>query len=748
MINAKKYGFTLLLLGLTMLNGWAIAPINNPFRAKYSNDIPLWTDSLNWTQSIDINTFIQQNETMCDSALSRAIRHLGSTGGTVYFPAGTYSFSNDIDIPSYIILRGETPTEQDARKTNFAPPTRFVFPKYEPVFSGNGTPNNTAFKVIKSTGDVQNIGIVNIDINRGRISLGSSNSERILVFGVRQNNIAQPDAGVPDMTYMNGWERFSYRHTRNIAVNANRCAAVVSCRCNDLSNNTVFPIADDSYAQPGYKAKGTFTAKKNADPATAEDDPGGATSTGITAMKYGDRCKFNYLDHYGIGISGKKMNPATFATPINQQILLQDNWVLTTMRVSYFIEAIGGIARGNVKTDIANKMQYMQPTGKGLNTNNSATFENRGLNFAGENLLIEDNIIDVQRHKFPSGYLSVDGEGILIQWQDAWGFDTSKPASESNSRMWDVTIQRNTINSYIGIYDIQVPISNLTISNNDLQGKGNILIFKKEQSYRFDKLHIENNTNISGIQIGNGSGAVYAMPGANIHVKNNTGASGATLKYPIQTVLENNVNFSIGTPYTESTMLPVILTPYYSAYNTDYLPVSSVEFSQEIEAVDLSGICIKNETGETIKPQTYIDGKKLIFGQQSASGIMQKSPELLIAAMQQTITIPAGAVQSKLNKQPNTLIEWPYRTRSFYTGLNSLKTDSQLILYPNPATDFVILKNGTSKNYSIEIHSLDGRLLKVVHATDYETVISLQNIKSGVYIVTCNSESKMLIINK
>jgi len=57
-------------------------------------------------------------------------------------------------------------------------------------------------------------------------------------------------------------------------------------------------------------------------------------------MKYGDRIKFNYLDHYGIGISGAKMNPIVNPVPIDQEILLLDNWVLTTMRVSYFIEGI------------------------------------------------------------------------------------------------------------------------------------------------------------------------------------------------------------------------------------------------------------------------------------------------------------------------------------------------------------------------------------------------------------------------
>ena len=747
MSKIKLHKLVLIVLFITITNAlFAALPVNNPFRQKYLAETPAWTDSLHWEQVVAIADFLNVGELTYDSAVVRAFRSLGVAGGTIFFPSGTYLFSNDIDLPTNIILRGEIPVETDARKTSFAPLSRLVFPEYIPSFTDTGTPNNTAFKAIKSTGDVQNQALVYLDINRGRISLGSASSERILVFGVRQNNIAQPDASVPDMTFMNGWERFSYRHTRNISLNVNRCGAVVGCRCNDLTENTINPIKDDSYAQPGFKAKGTFVAKKGADPATAEDDPGGASSTGITAMKYGERCKFNYLDHYGIGISGKKSNPALNPVPINQQILLLDNWVLTTMRVSFFIEGIGGIARGNVKRDIVGKVQYMQSTGKGLNTNNAATYENRGLNFAGENLLIEDNDIDVQRHKFPSGYSSIDGEGIIIQWQDAWGFDTSNPASGANTRMLDITIKNNKVNSYIGIYDVQVPISNVTITGNDLLGKGNILIFKKEQTYRFDKLNIENNINLSGIQVGNGSGSVYAMPGANIFIKNNTGVPGATLKYPIQSVVQDNINFTIGTPYTETTMLPIVLEPYHWAYNTEYMPSTSVEFSSEIEAMDLSAITIKNDLGEIIKPATYIVGKKLIFGQNTSGG--QKAPAMLMPTFIQTISIPAGSVKSKIGQQPNALIEWSYRTQSFYTSNISIKNTAEFAVYPNPASDYIIVKTESKPTSAITITSIDGRILKTILTEQNKTYVSVGQLNSGVYLLKYLNSITKLIIKK
>ncbi len=714
-------------------------PTDNPFRAKYTSTTPAWTDSLNWSAMVSISDFKQTTETEFDSALVRAFSNLGGMGGTVYFPAGTYNFSGDIVLPTNVILRGETPNQTDARLSDFAPPTRLIFPKYIPNFLSNGTPNSTAFKDFRNEGDVQNCGLIYLDINRGRISLGGSGSERILVFGIRQNNIAQPDAGVPDMTYMNGWERFSYRHTRNISVNAKRAAAVVCSRINDLQNNTINPIDDDTYSQPGYIVKGTFLPKKGADASTAEDFPGGVSSSGYTPMKYGDRIKFNYLDHYGIGISGAKMNPIVNPVPINQEILLLDNWVLTTMRVSYFIEGIGAIARGNVKRDIQGKMAWIHPAGKALNTNNSATFENRGLNFAGENIIIEDNDFEVIRHNFYSGYASVDGEGILIQWQDPWGFDTNNPLSGASTRMYDVTISNNKMNAYIGIYDITVPISNLHINNNDLQGKGNVLVFQKSPTYRIDNLYIEGNKNLTGIFVGyKVSTGVYAMKGSNIFIRNNTGVSGGNVYFPPQSIVENNTNFGTPSLYPDKSLIPIMESPYQGAYSVPFDAPIELTFRDNIEAVNLSNITMKAESEIISTPVTAsISGNKLII----------TNPGLKKNREQYTISVPQGSIRIVGNSLQNDSIGWRFRAGNTftYTGVENMLANSNLF-YPNPATDKITINSIITEPLKVTLYSLDGIQICQKEIRKGNNVFPLNNLSKGVYLLMINNESNKLII--
>ena len=68
-----------------------------------------------------------------------------------------------------ILVRGDIGSTLSAKVETFKPLTHLEFPKYEPSFSGNGTPNQTAFKLIRSQSPDtdSNQGLVFLDINRG-----------------------------------------------------------------------------------------------------------------------------------------------------------------------------------------------------------------------------------------------------------------------------------------------------------------------------------------------------------------------------------------------------------------------------------------------------------------------------------------------------------------------------------------------------------------------------------------------------
>jgi len=715
-------------------------PSDNPYKTQYGASTPIWSDSLNWTTSVSILDFKLAEETDWDNALQKAFVQLGATGGTVFFPAGTYTFLNNVVLPSNVILRGETPTQTDAKLADFAPTSRLVFPKFEPVLTGSGTLNSTAFKSITTTGDVFNCGIVYLDINRGRISLGTSASKNVLVYGVRQNNVAQPDPGVPDMTYMNGWQRFSYRHTYNITVNAETGGSVTRCRVNDLMTNTVNPIADDSYDQPGYIAKGTYI--------NGAENPNGATAAGLTTITHAERARFDYLNHYGIKVNGKRMNPSVNAVPINQEIELIDNWLYTTMRVGYFAEAIGLVVRGNVKKDKSVKMAWLDATGKSLISYNGNTLENRAMNFAGENILIENNDFEVYRHKMVNTkYYSTDGEGIMIQWQDAWGFNTADANSGYGARMRDITIRNNRVTGYIGIYDVQVPISNVLIQNNDLRANeditgrtdGIIMVFKKETNHRVDQLLIENNTNISSISLGlkNAATNEYELPGANICVRNNVGVSRVGINAPYQAVLQGNTAFTTTSAFTADKVVPITQSPYQMQYHTDASTPIFIEFKKAIESIDLTKITIARTTDGLVSPlMAAIIGNKLILTTTTA----------LIVNDVDTISIPANSVKFVGESTANANLKWHFRVATdASTGIVKELANPAISFYPNPATDQLIVRHKAEKPLLTTVFSLSGVGLKSALTSDGEA-FSVNGLSKGMYVLKIGDTTHKLIL--
>ncbi len=406
------------------------------------------------------------------------------------------------------------------------------------------------------------------------------------------------------------------------------------------------------------------------------------------------------------------------------------------MRVGYFIEGIGAIARGNVRRDITGKIGWIHPSGKSLNSNNAATFENRGLNFAGENIIIENNDLEVERHNFVSGYKSVDGEGILIQWQDPWGFDTNNPASGANTRMYDITIRNNRANSYIGIYDIQLQISNLHITGNDLLGKGNVLVFKKERIYRIDNLYIENNVNITGIAVGNKVGTEYAMPGSNIYIRNNMLSSGG-IGFPYQAIVSGNINASWLSEFSTAQALPKVQLPYHGAYNVSDTASLKLEFSHPIEAVNLGGIYLQsNLSGQKKFLSSTINDKTLnILNQDGFSDNMSTY----------TVVVPAGAVKLSGTDIQNDSIGWTFRADAvdLNTGLLINGTES-LHFYPNPAYDYIQLSGTGLRKVQLRIFSINGQLLFEKQVVDNDK-ISLTSLAKGLYFVSINDNPAKLI---
>jgi hypothetical protein len=490
-------------------------PQDNPIAAKYKDNAFNWTNNIKWNCIYNIKDFPAST---IDASFNAA-RHAASAngGGVVYFPSGTYDFADNIYLKDGVVIRGDTPTVNDAKSSSYNPSTKLVFPQYQPSFSGSGTPNNTAFKKILTTNlkKDSNIGVVNVDINRAAIDFSSpeysekNTNQNIIIFGVRSNNVATPEPRVPE-SFQNPWQRYSHRFAANIQIQA--FANVL------ISNNRLNDAVTDNFNQPNYIIK---------------------QLRGNSTVMYpeGERAKFNYTDHYGISLnrfsSPKELpnQPNRFPNFFRKGLVIQDNWVYHTMRVAIHATGDGLIIRNNQIKDEKSKQVWVDSTGT-KQPQNAATFENRAIDWSGWNVTIDGNDYEVYRHKISGGnYESIDGEGILIQ--ECCG----------GTSVNGVKISNNTGNSYIGIYKVPQVKNVLIAGNKILTNITNTPAIYVDadtngSKNRMDNVKIENN------MLSNGILARASNGGSDNFIQGNRSNNG-DLSYSCGIKVENNIGFAI-----------------------------------------------------------------------------------------------------------------------------------------------------------------------------------------------------------
>ncbi|MGL5194814.1 MAG: glycosyl hydrolase family 28-related protein [Chroococcales cyanobacterium] len=489
-------------------------PTDNPIAEKYSNDSYPWTNQIKWNCVYNIEDFNGRTIVARFNAARDAAAANG--GGVVYFPAGTYSFEDSITLKNGVVLRGEIPSVNDAKNSGFNPHSKLQFPKYEPRLSGNGTPNDTAFKTITTTaGDTDsNIGLVNLDINRAAISLrgdiDTGNNQNLVIYGIRSNNVAEPDPGVPDTSFQSPWLRYSYRFAANIKVNAKANILIANNRIND--NIT------DNYDQPGYQVK----------PIQGDQ---------IITYAEGNKVPFHYGNHYGIVVNRSKSggfqknaNPNTEPGLFRRGITVRDNWVYHTMRVAISASGDGLVIQDNQVRDERRKQWWTHPTGL-REPRGAVTLENRAIDWSGSNVLVEGNQYEVYRHRIgTTKYLSVDGEGILIQ--ECCG------GTEVNGAI----IRNNQGNNYIGLYKIP-SIKNVEIVGNRVNAELTDVELIYVNADTNNAPGVMEDVTIANNIVNGGILAKGTAGGRRNTVENNQGNNSAALTYSCHVAAKGNTGF-------------------------------------------------------------------------------------------------------------------------------------------------------------------------------------------------------------
>lgn len=568
--------FTTLVIMVMAAGAWAQAPTNNPFTSRYPEyaNRQHWTDSIAWATPIDVTAFgVTPDDNMDDLAALQSLINVRSSigGGVLYFPAGTYNFSDTLEIASQIVLRGPDPLIPNAVDTNYRPLVKFEFPKYEfdtLANGGAGYPNSSAFKVIEAARNAMNVGLVNIDVNRAGLNFhphewrfqpnpkggGGTypggillNGEKgtmlpddwpanVLIFGVRNNNAVTPDPSVPNAN-QRPWQRWAWRFGACIDVNVRRNGIVANCRVNDEPT--------DDFKQPNYK----FST-------------GSVTCSNIPAD--GSGATFRTTDHYGISINrGKVSNKAKFiggsagngansghgawgvivaAEPEDEPMMFAtgnlalDNWVFRTMRIAIEAAGTGLEIKGNVVRDIQGKQLWLGVNGTSCQSNASATYENRGIDFSGWGVLIENNVVEANTHRVMSvnngQYGTVDGEGIMMQ----------ECCGGTNGNNY--TIRNNIIsgnnpqgtNPGISLYKI-ANMSNILVEDNEFQTRRVLLMQSRTETG--SNILVRNNKRVNALTINVNAG------GYNVVSENNTAfASNSTADYSCWITVNNDQGFN------------------------------------------------------------------------------------------------------------------------------------------------------------------------------------------------------------
>jgi hypothetical protein len=111
-----------------------------------------------------------------------------------------------------------------------------------------------------------------------------------------------------------------------------------------------------------------------------------------------------------------------------------------------------------------------------------------------------------------------------------------------------------------------------------------------------------------------------------------------------------------------------------------------------------------------------------------------------------------GFVIKSVIFDPDLWLVSQYNSITF--GVNDLPENKELLLLPNPTSDFLTVQHNLGRIYSIEIISLDGKVEPIEYddTSDTEQKVDVSYLKSGIYMLRIGYEqgiiSRKFIVNR
>lgn len=475
---------------------------DNPVAAHYAQQpevVPEWVRKLPWGTAVNIADFQGDNDTRLVKA-QESLRKKG--GGVVFFPAGTYAFKEHIDIEDGVILRGENPkTVRSAKDNRYATETVFEFPKYLPSMEGNGTPNDSAFKSIRSkTCAVSNCGVVNITINRGHISFPEDTNHKTggnrIVFGCVMKNTATADPDVPNPQYGHRpFQRFTQRH----------CAAIniYSGENMFIANNRLPKSGDDNFVVKPYRL--VKVSGKEQDFRVESGRPFKFTTLEDGVLFDYDNRPGIYANYFAIGAFGAQLpngTPESHPWGFRKGMIIRDNFIFNTGRCSIAFCGDGVLVAYNT---IRFPEGLIRPTTTGrCCSDGSSTNDNRAIYMRGYRWKLIGNDYIVHPNMASDGHTRInDGEGMAHE-------------NHCNSAVVGSEVIGNTGNRYICLWvtDIDgllIQSNTVTESSRSFGGQA-IHVLSRQRTINNLRI-LENNVPQGGISVTASNGTAILIQG-------------------------------------------------------------------------------------------------------------------------------------------------------------------------------------------------------------------------------------------
>lgn len=97
-------------------------------------------------------------------------------------------------------------------------------------------------------------------------------------------------------------------------------------------------------------------------------------------------------------------------------------------------------------------------------------------------------------------------------------------------------------------------------------------------------------------------------------------------------------------------------------------------------------------------------------------------------------------VTNTLSAGSNMLTQGFHQPNLTITAINEAATDYSVTVFPNPAVDLVHLQFNNTHNVTVELFSIQGKLLRSVNAENH-LEIPMTEYKAGTYLLTIQDQS-------